>query len=88
MRYEQCGAPFDRWMLDLSIGLLTDLADSESARVLLHGDFHHHNILAASREPWLAIDQLPVIGILPTMRCSICCCVRVISLIWRQSGSR
>jgi streptomycin 6-kinase len=30
--------------------------------LLLHGDLHHYNILAAQREPWLAIDPHGVIG--------------------------
>lgn len=31
--------------------------------VLLHGDLHHGNILAARREPWLAIDPKGVMGV-------------------------
>lgn len=30
--------------------------------VLLHGDYHHGNVLAADRVPWLAIDPKPVVG--------------------------
>jgi streptomycin 6-kinase len=30
--------------------------------VLLHGDLHHFNILAAERQPWLAIDPKGVVG--------------------------
>ncbi|WP_377269163.1 aminoglycoside phosphotransferase family protein [Peterkaempfera sp. SMS 1(5)a] len=30
--------------------------------VLLHGDFHHGNVLAADRMPWLAIDPRPLVG--------------------------
>ncbi len=30
--------------------------------VLLHGDLHHENILAAEREPWLAIDPKGLVG--------------------------
>jgi streptomycin 6-kinase len=30
--------------------------------VLLHGDLHHHNILSAERQPWLALDPKGVIG--------------------------
>ena len=29
---------------------------------LLHGDLHHHNILAAGRQPWLAIDPKGIVG--------------------------
>jgi streptomycin 6-kinase len=30
--------------------------------VLLHGDLHHFNILAAERQPWLALDPKGVVG--------------------------
>jgi streptomycin 6-kinase len=30
--------------------------------VLLHGDLHLDNVLAADREPWLAIDPKPLVG--------------------------
>lgn len=30
--------------------------------VLLHGDLHHGNVLAADRTPWLAIDPKPLVG--------------------------
>jgi len=30
--------------------------------VLLHGDLHHDNILAAERQPWLAIDPKGLVG--------------------------
>lgn len=39
-----------------------NLAESMSAPVLLHGDLHHENILAGTREPWLVIDPKGVIG--------------------------
>jgi streptomycin 6-kinase len=29
---------------------------------VLHGDLHHYNVLAARREPWLAIDPKGVVG--------------------------
>ena len=28
----------------------------------LHGDYHHWNVLSATREPWLAIDPKPMVG--------------------------
>lgn len=61
-RYERAGSPFDRRLLDTAVDLLGELISSEPPEVLLHGDFHHHNILAAGRQPWLAIDPLPMIG--------------------------
>jgi streptomycin 6-kinase len=30
--------------------------------VLVHGDLHYENVLAADREPWLAIDPKPMSG--------------------------
>lgn len=38
--------------------LLADKTDE----VLLHGDLHPGNVLAATREPWLVIDPKPVVG--------------------------
>jgi streptomycin 6-kinase len=42
--------------------LFADLLDSAAPAVLLHGDLHHDNILAAERRPWLAIDPKGLIG--------------------------
>jgi streptomycin 6-kinase len=42
--------------------LYRELEASMAAPVLLHGDLHHGNILAAMREPWLAIDPKGLIG--------------------------
>jgi streptomycin 6-kinase len=42
--------------------LFRELNDSAAEPVLLHGDLHHENILAARREPWLAIDPKGVVG--------------------------
>jgi streptomycin 6-kinase len=36
--------------------LIGELRESEDESVVLHGDFHHDNLLRADREPWLAID--------------------------------
>ena len=38
------------------------LAAHQPRRVLLHGDFHPGNVLAAQREPWLVIDPKPLVG--------------------------
>ena len=42
--------------------LFAELSASMAAPVLLHGDLHHDNILAAQRHPWLAIDPKGLIG--------------------------
>lgn len=39
-----------------------ELTASQPRGVLLHGDFHPGNVLAAEREPWLFIDPKPLIG--------------------------
>lgn len=42
--------------------LYADLCASTPERALLHGDLHHGNVLAAQREPWLAIDPKGLVG--------------------------
>ncbi|MGW4898338.1 aminoglycoside phosphotransferase family protein [Kitasatospora sp. NPDC004240] len=44
--------------LESAEGLLV----SAPEELLLHGDFHHGNVLAADRAPWLAIDPRPLVG--------------------------
>jgi len=39
-----------------------ELAGKNKQKYLLHGDFHHENILSASREPYLVIDPKGLIG--------------------------
>jgi streptomycin 6-kinase len=60
--WEQAGRPFERALLDAATETLADLAASQGKQVLLHQDLHGHNILAAQREPWLAIDPKPLVG--------------------------
>lgn len=50
-------------MIDQALHLGRDLvADPDSTRVVVHGDLHYANVLAADREPWLAIDPKPMNG--------------------------
>jgi streptomycin 6-kinase len=42
--------------------LYAELCASAGPPVLLHGDLHHWNILAAERAPWLALDPQGVVG--------------------------
>lgn len=42
--------------------LFAELIPSQAEPVLLHGDLHHGNILAARRRLWLAIDPKGVVG--------------------------
>ncbi len=55
-------AGYDPQLIDHAIMLGQELAASQPQRVLLHGDFHPGNVLAAQREPWLIIDPKPVVG--------------------------
>ena len=36
--------------------------DAATDERMIHGDLHYENVLAADREPWLAIDPKPVAG--------------------------
>lgn len=54
--------PFPRRLLEEAETLFAELSASMAEPVLLHGDLHHDNILAAQREPWLAIDPKGLVG--------------------------
>jgi streptomycin 6-kinase len=54
--------PFPRHLAERARELLAGLSASAPARVVLHGDLHHENVLAAGREPWLAIDPHGLVG--------------------------
>ncbi|NUR09072.1 MAG: aminoglycoside resistance protein [Nocardioidaceae bacterium] len=38
------------------------VADPDTDAVMIHGDLHFQNVLAADREPWLVIDPKPMAG--------------------------
>jgi streptomycin 6-kinase len=48
--------------IEAALASTREFAAAASEPLLLHGDLHHYNILAAAREPWLAIDPHGVIG--------------------------
>lgn len=54
--------PFPVDLVALAETLFDELLADSAEAVLLHGDLHHDNILAAQRAPWLAIDPQGVIG--------------------------
>lgn len=54
--------PFPTPLVEEAERLFADLLASMEAPVLLHGDLHHENILAAERQPWLAIDPKGMTG--------------------------
>jgi streptomycin 6-kinase len=54
--------PLPEHLVALAASLATELIGSMAAPVVLHADLHHGNILAAERQPWLAIDPKGVAG--------------------------
>lgn len=61
-RHAALGRPFEQRLADEAASLARDLARRRGEPVLLHQDFHQGNVLAAQREPWLAIDPKPIAG--------------------------
>jgi streptomycin 6-kinase len=56
-------APLPRRLVEQAVSLSRDFcADDDSTGTMIHGDLHYENVLAADREPWLAIDPKPVSG--------------------------
>lgn len=67
--FEKCRAhfgggpgPFPKKLFEEGESLYAELLDTSAPPVLLHGDLHHGNILAAARAPWLAIDPQGVVA--------------------------
>jgi streptomycin 6-kinase len=54
--------PFPARLVQMAESLYADLLATSAEPVLLHGDMHHFNILAAERESWLAIDPKGIVG--------------------------
>lgn len=54
--------PIPPGLFEQAEALYRDLGASMAAPVLLHGDLHQDNILASTREPWLAIDPKGLVG--------------------------
>ena len=54
-------APIPHRLVEQAIALGRELAD-EPAGSVVHGNLHYENVLAADREPWLAIGPRPVNG--------------------------
>jgi streptomycin 6-kinase len=62
---ERAGQPYARdvrQLVDEALALRDELVATAPEAVLLHGDFHHGNVLAGERTPWLAIDPKPLVG--------------------------
>jgi streptomycin 6-kinase len=52
----------ERDLVAYAIELIDELVPTQGAQVLVHQDLHGDNVLAATRQPWLAIDPKPVVG--------------------------
>jgi len=50
----------DARMRDVAVRYLAELVPTQGEQVLVHQDLHGENVLAAQREPWLAIDPKPL----------------------------
>jgi len=61
-KWEQAGRPFERALLEAALAALEELGPTQGEQVLVHQDLHANNVLAAEREPWLAIDPKPLVG--------------------------
>jgi streptomycin 6-kinase len=60
--YAGGSGPFQPALLDQAERLFAELTASSAAPVVLHGDLHQYNILAAGGRGWLAIDPKGVLG--------------------------
>jgi streptomycin 6-kinase len=60
--WEAAGRPYERRLLEAALEALRELAPTQGEQVLVHQDLHGENVLAAQREPWLAIDPKPLAG--------------------------
>jgi streptomycin 6-kinase len=54
--------PFPTALTDAAERLYAELDAASATPVVLHGDLHQENVLAAQRAPWLAIDPKGVVG--------------------------
>lgn len=54
-------APIPRRLVEQATGISRELVD-EPATTVLHGNLHYGTVLAADREPWLAIAPKPMNG--------------------------
>ncbi len=61
-RWERLGRPYERRLLDEAVDFLRQARPDQGEAVLLHQDLHGGNVLAAVREPWLAVDPKPLVG--------------------------
>jgi streptomycin 6-kinase len=61
-RFGGTTGPLPQTLVEQAEALFGELLSSMDELLLLHGDLHHDNILAAGRQPWLAVDPKGVVG--------------------------
>jgi streptomycin 6-kinase len=63
-RFRERGGPLPPLLplVERAEALYDELARSQGARCLLHGDLHHYNVLHDAKRGWLAIDPKGVTG--------------------------
>jgi streptomycin 6-kinase len=61
-RFDGGTGPLPPHLVEKAERLFAELFNSMAEPVLLHGDLHHDNILAAERQPWLALDPKGLVG--------------------------
>lgn len=61
-RWARAGRPYGAELLALGLELLAELPAGQGEQVLVHQDLHGGNVLAAERQPWLAIDPKPLVA--------------------------
>jgi streptomycin 6-kinase len=60
--WEAAGKPCERGLVGAAVEIVGRLADSPRESVLVHQDLHGDNVIAAERQPWLAIDPKPLLA--------------------------
>ena len=60
--WERAGRPCERRLVDAALDHLEALPQTQGEEVLVNQDLHGHNVLAATRQPWLVIDPKPLRG--------------------------
>ena len=54
--------PLPERLVERAEGYFAELLQVPEETILLHGDFHHDNVLTGEREPWLVIDPKGLVG--------------------------
>jgi streptomycin 6-kinase len=62
VRFGGTTGPLPASLVEEAETLFAELIASMGEVVLLHGDLHHENIVAAERQPWLALDPKGLVG--------------------------